>query len=237
MLLTAAVLVTVLAFALVVKPLAEGLLTPWQCLQLIGLSMLPALQYALPFAACFGATLSYYRLSSDNELVAAHAGGISHRAMIVPAAASGAVLLVVILVLSNFVIPRFLHLSERIDQHRVVQPDPMALRPAAPRCVLLQHAQARRRLPRVVDRGACPLDRPHEARGHRCNPRQSRNQIQQAPLQQQNLTHRSIKLRDDSARFNDLSVVNPRTASDVGSKDLNQPGHARQPRERHPLAC
>lgn len=113
-LLTAAVLVTVLAFALAVKPLAEGLLSPWQCLQLIGLSMLPALQYALPFAACFGATLSYYRLSSDNEIVAAHAGGLSHRVMLVPALVSGAVLLAVLLALSNMVIPRFLHRSEQI---------------------------------------------------------------------------------------------------------------------------
>lgn len=113
-LLTATVLVTVLAFALVVKPLAEGLLSPWQCVQLLGLSILPALQYALPFAACFGATLSYYRLASDNELVAAHAGGISHRALLMPAAISGAVLLVVLLVLSNSVIPRFLRQSERI---------------------------------------------------------------------------------------------------------------------------
>lgn len=113
-LLTAAVLVTVLAFALIVKPLADGLLTPWQCMQLLGLSMLPALQYALPFAACFGATLSYYRLSSDNELVAAHAGGISHRSLLAPALVSGVVLLLLLLTLSNFVIPRFLRHSERI---------------------------------------------------------------------------------------------------------------------------
>ncbi|MBX3386428.1 MAG: LptF/LptG family permease [Phycisphaeraceae bacterium] len=113
-LLTAGVLVTVLAFALVVKPLAEGLLSPWQCLQLIGLSMLPAMQYALPFAACFGATLSYYRLSSDNEIIAAQAGGVSHRSLIMPAIGSGVVLFLVLLVLSNFVIPRFLHRGEQL---------------------------------------------------------------------------------------------------------------------------
>mgnify|MGYP000423281398 CR=1 FL=1 len=35
------------------------------------LAMPPMLQYALPFAACFGATLAYHRFAADNEAVAA----------------------------------------------------------------------------------------------------------------------------------------------------------------------
>lgn len=107
-LLTAAVLVTVIAFAAAVKPLADGKLGPEDTVTFMLLAMVPMLQYALPFAACFGATLAYHRLSSDNELTAAYAGGVSHRTLLVPALLSGVVLAVVLLALSNAVIPRFL---------------------------------------------------------------------------------------------------------------------------------
>lgn len=116
--LTAAVLVTVIAFAATIKPLADGQLSPTQCLKFMGLAMLPMLQYALPFAACFGATLAYYRFASDNEVTAAHAGGVSHRAMLVPVAVTGVVLAVVIWWLANSTIPRFLKgMAEMVSQN------------------------------------------------------------------------------------------------------------------------
>lgn len=107
-LLTAAVLVTVIAFAAAVKPLADGKLGPVETLKFMLLAMPPMLQYALPFAACFGATLAYHRWAADNEITACHAGGISHRALLAPALASGVALAVLLLALSNLVIPRFL---------------------------------------------------------------------------------------------------------------------------------
>ncbi len=117
-LLTAGVLVTVIAFAASVKPLADGQLTPVQCVKFMGLAMLPMLQYALPFAACFGATLAYYRLASDNEVNAAHAGGLSHRTLLMPSLFMGALLAVVIWYLANFSIPRFLRgMSEMVSQN------------------------------------------------------------------------------------------------------------------------
>lgn len=116
--LTAVVLVTVIAFAASVKPLADGQLTPVQCVKFMGLAMLPMLQYALPFAACFGATLAYYRLASDNEVTAAHAGGLSHRVLLAPTLATGVVLAVVVWWLGNFTIPRFLrNMSEMVSQN------------------------------------------------------------------------------------------------------------------------
>ncbi len=116
-LLTAAVLVTVIAFAAAVKPLADGKLGPVETLKFMFLAMPPMLQYALPFAACFGATLAYHRWAADNEITACHAGGISHRALLAPALASGLVLAVVLLVLSNLVIPRFLrNMAELVTQ-------------------------------------------------------------------------------------------------------------------------
>ena len=90
--LTTGVLVTVIAFAAAVKPLADGKLGPEDTLTFMLMAMVPMLQYALPFAACFGATLAYHRLATDNELTAVHAGGVSHRAMLVPAVLSGLVL-------------------------------------------------------------------------------------------------------------------------------------------------
>ncbi len=116
-LLTTGVLVTVIAFAAAVKPLADGKLGPEDTLTFMLLAMVPMLQYALPFAACFGATLAYHRIATDNELTAVHAGGISHRAMLVPAVLSGLVLAGLLLTLSNSVIPRFLKgMSELVAQ-------------------------------------------------------------------------------------------------------------------------
>ena len=51
----------------------------------MGLAMVPMLQYVLPFAAGFGATLAYHRQTSENELTAAKASGVSHRALLMPA--------------------------------------------------------------------------------------------------------------------------------------------------------
>src|SRR4051812_17854682 len=98
-LLTACILVTVLSFAAAVRFLADGRLGPVETIQLMFLAMPPMLQYALPFAAGFGATLAYHRMTVDNELTATHAAGVSHRAILVPALVSGVILAAVVLVL------------------------------------------------------------------------------------------------------------------------------------------
>lgn len=108
-LLTAAVLLCVTAFGVTIKYLADGKLSPADCLKVMFLFMPPMLHYVLPFAACFGATLAYHRLAADNEALACHAGGIGHRSLLLPAAASGLVMAVALVGLSNYVIPRFLH--------------------------------------------------------------------------------------------------------------------------------
>lgn len=113
-LLTTVVLVTVISFAALVKPLADGKLTPGETLRFMLFAMVPMLQYALPFAAGFGATIAYHRLSSDNEVTAAHAGGLSHRAMLVPAMVSGLVLAGIMLVLNQLVMPTFLRSMEQM---------------------------------------------------------------------------------------------------------------------------
>jgi lipopolysaccharide export LptBFGC system permease protein LptF len=113
-LLSAIVLVSVLAFAASVRYLADGRLGPAEMLKFVFLGMLPMLQYALPFAGGFGATLAYHRMAQDNELVAAGGGGLSHRAILMPAFASGVVLSGLLLFLSSQVIPSFLQTMERM---------------------------------------------------------------------------------------------------------------------------
>ncbi|MBY0111448.1 MAG: LptF/LptG family permease [Phycisphaerales bacterium] len=105
---TAAVLVSVIAFAATIKPLADGRLGPLEAIKYTLLAIPPMLAYALPFAGCFASSLVYYRLSTDNEFVAAASGGVSHRSLLLPAAALGLVLFVGMTALSDQVIPRFL---------------------------------------------------------------------------------------------------------------------------------
>lgn len=107
-LLTASVLLCVTAFGVSVKYLADGKLGAADSLRIMFLAMPPMLHYVLPFAACFGATLAYHRLAADNEALACHAGGISHRGLLGPAIATGLGISVVLLALSNYIIPRFL---------------------------------------------------------------------------------------------------------------------------------
>lgn len=113
-LLTAAILVSVISFAAGIKPLAEGKLGPAEMLKFMLLAVPPMLAYAVPFAAGFAATLAYHRMSQDNETIAAHAGGVSHRSILVPALATGMVLAGVMGVLNEQVIPRFLRSMEQL---------------------------------------------------------------------------------------------------------------------------
>lgn len=112
LLLTTAVIVAVLALAITIRPLADGKLTPLQAIQFMGLAIPPMLAYAVPFGAGFAATLVYHRLAQDNELAAAHAGGIGHRSVLMPALISGVLLAGVLGAISDQVIPRFLRTME-----------------------------------------------------------------------------------------------------------------------------
>lgn len=114
LLLTTAVLVCVISFAITIKPLADGELSPLDAIAFMLFACVPMLAYALPFAAGFAATLVFHRLSQDNELLASHAGGVSHKKVLAPALVTGIVLALVVGVLSDQVIPRFLRNMERL---------------------------------------------------------------------------------------------------------------------------
>lgn len=112
LLLTTAVIVAVIALAVTIRPLADGKLTPLQAIHFMGLATIPMLAYAVPFGAGFAATLVYHRLAQDNELSAAHAGGIGHRSVLAPALISGILLAGTLGVISDQLIPRFLRTME-----------------------------------------------------------------------------------------------------------------------------
>lgn len=118
---SALVLVSIVAFSTAVKPLAEGTLTAGQALSFMVLAAPPMLQYALPFAAGFAATLAYHRFASDNEANAAYAGGIGHRTLLLPALSVGALLLIVMLVLQHSLIPRLLRQMEELVTRDIAQ--------------------------------------------------------------------------------------------------------------------
>ena len=61
--LTAAVIVVVVAFGAAIKPLADNSLGPGSVLKYVSLAMVPMLQFALPFAAGFAATIVVHRLA------------------------------------------------------------------------------------------------------------------------------------------------------------------------------
>lgn len=147
-LLSAVVLVSVLAFGGAVRYIADGRLGPITTLTFISWAALPMLQYALPFAGGFGATLAYHRMAQDNELVAAGGGGVSHRAILMPALASGLLLGTVLMFLSSEVIPGFLQRMERMVARDISR---MALRALQQGDALYQeglmvHADSVRRL-------------------------------------------------------------------------------------------
>lgn len=112
--LTATSLVTLIAFAASIKPLADGQIGLADALKLTLLLVVPMLQFALPFAAGFAATMGYHRFAADNEATAAMAGGIGHRSLLMPAMMTGVVLALVLALLANEVIPSFLRRAERV---------------------------------------------------------------------------------------------------------------------------
>lgn len=112
--LSTAILACVMAFGAVIKPLSDGKLDATDAVKFIFLATVPMLAYALPFAAGFASTLVYYRLAQDNEALAAYAGGVSHRRLLLPGLLSGLLLACGLAVLNEQVIPRFLRTMERM---------------------------------------------------------------------------------------------------------------------------
>ncbi|MGV6815311.1 MAG: LptF/LptG family permease, partial [Phycisphaerales bacterium] len=114
LLLTVAVVVAAIAFAITIKPLADGKLSVDQAIRFMFYAIPPMLAYALPFAAGFAATITFHRMASENEITAVYASGINHKRLLFPSLLSGIILAASMLALNDQVIPRFLKEMERM---------------------------------------------------------------------------------------------------------------------------
>ncbi len=112
--LTASVLVAVIAFGAAIRPIMQNLLGAEDLLQYVALASVPMLQFALPFAGAFAGTIVYARLSSDNEVLAMSAAGLSYRRILMPAVGLGCILLVAMALLVDSAVPRFWTSMQRL---------------------------------------------------------------------------------------------------------------------------
>jgi lipopolysaccharide export LptBFGC system permease protein LptF len=111
--LTASALTTLLAFGGMFKPFTKQGVDIRQ-LMVIMMNLMPAmLAYAIPIAALFAAVLVYWRISTDNELTACRAGGISFYSIVFPAFVLGVVVAAVDWGFVNYVVPKFLQATEQ----------------------------------------------------------------------------------------------------------------------------
>lgn len=107
LLLSTIVMIAVISLAASVRPLADGMLTPWQLLRFIFYIAPTMLGFILPFTVAFSVTIVFSRLTQDNELLACSASGMSYRSILAPIAMLGIVLALVMFMLANVLIPRF----------------------------------------------------------------------------------------------------------------------------------
>jgi lipopolysaccharide export LptBFGC system permease protein LptF len=115
------VLVVIIALAVTVQELQEGLLGPLGLVKFIAYTMPTTIGFALPFAASFASTLVFTRLVADNEITACRASGISYRSLLLPLLFLGLVMTLSLFHLSNWIIPTFYKAAQRMVEQDVIQ--------------------------------------------------------------------------------------------------------------------
>ena len=111
----ALVLAVVTAFGAVIKPLAgDAPISAMQALKYVGLSLVPMMQYALPFAAGFGATIVLHRMATDNEIMAMSVVGLRYRTILTPVLVLGVAMIILMAVLVQVIIPRVYAVMGRV---------------------------------------------------------------------------------------------------------------------------
>jgi len=112
---TAVLLAVVTAFGAVIKPLAgDAPISAGQALKYVGLSLIPMMQYALPFAAGFGATIVLHRMVTDNEVQAMAVVGLRYRTILTPVMAIGVLFVLIMVLLVQVAIPRVYAVMGRV---------------------------------------------------------------------------------------------------------------------------
>ncbi|HWB20657.1 MAG TPA: LptF/LptG family permease, partial [Phycisphaerales bacterium] len=120
--LTTSVLVTVIAFGATIRPaVTQNVISGFQVVRYMTLAMVPMLQFALPFAAGFAATLAMHRMTVDNEVQAMSASGLSYRRILTPVAATGVAISLFMVVLTQTIIPKFWTMIEQMLTRDITQ--------------------------------------------------------------------------------------------------------------------
>ena len=114
-------LVVVMSVGYAVVPMSQGTLSAWSLLKLFFYLIPGMLSLSLPIAAAYSATMVYYRMTSDNEVTACAAGGVSYRSLLGPVVVLGVVLTATMFFLSNYVIPSFWQRVEMLAQQDLVK--------------------------------------------------------------------------------------------------------------------
>ena len=112
-LLAAVALTLILSLGSILRPVQEYGVGPGQVIHLMGYFLPITLTFVLPMAALFAGALVYGRFTSDNELDACRASGISLLTMVYPGLALAIIVAVINLLLSFHVMPAFVHLAEK----------------------------------------------------------------------------------------------------------------------------
>ncbi|MDA1007504.1 MAG: LptF/LptG family permease [Planctomycetota bacterium] len=102
---TAAILVVIVAFGSLIKPLAHNLLGPGSALRYAAMACVPVLEYAIPFAVGFACALSTHRMVVDNEVTAMSAAGIPMVRILLPQVIVGTVCGFILFILVNSAVP------------------------------------------------------------------------------------------------------------------------------------
>lgn len=116
-----AVLVLVIGFAATVKPLMDGMLGPMGMLKLLFYTIPTVLGFALPFSAAFASTMVLSRMTTDNEVQACRAVGLSYGTILLPVVFLGLSLTLGLYYMSNWVVPSFYRAAEGMIQKNLVQ--------------------------------------------------------------------------------------------------------------------
>ncbi|MBN1805684.1 MAG: LptF/LptG family permease [Sedimentisphaerales bacterium] len=119
--LAAVALTLILSLGSILRPVQEYGVGPGQVLHLIGYFLPITLTFVLPMSALFAGALVYGRFTSDNELDACRASGISILTMIYPGLILAIIVAVANLLLSFHVMPAFVHSAEKSFKNNAKQ--------------------------------------------------------------------------------------------------------------------
>jgi lipopolysaccharide export LptBFGC system permease protein LptF len=111
--LTVVALALIMSLGSILRPVQEYGVGPRQVIHLMGYFLPITLTFVLPMAALFAGALVYGRLTSDNELDACRASGISLLTLVYPGLALAIIVAIANLLLSFHVMPAFVHLAEK----------------------------------------------------------------------------------------------------------------------------